>query len=121
MCGIVGAIAEREVREILLEGLKRLEYRGYDSAGLAFISPTPNALATQINTIKSSRITKCSFWKSFGRDHGNSTHQMGNARSAGRKKCSSASLKQRSLHRTQRDHREPQRDQNHTKGIGLSL
>jgi glutamine---fructose-6-phosphate transaminase (isomerizing) len=40
------------VREILLEGLKRLEYRGYDSAGLAFISPTPNALATQINTIK---------------------------------------------------------------------
>ena len=52
MCGIVGAIAEREVREILLEGLKRLEYRGYDSAGLAFISPTPNALATQINTIK---------------------------------------------------------------------
>ena len=52
MCGIVGAIAEREVREILLEGLKRLEYRGYDSAGLAFISPTPNTLATQINTIK---------------------------------------------------------------------
>jgi len=52
MCGIVGAIAEREVREILLEGLKRLEYRGYDSAGLAFISPTPDALATQINTIK---------------------------------------------------------------------
>ena len=52
MCGIVGAIAEREVREILLEGLKRLEYRGYDSAGLAFISPTTNALATQINTIK---------------------------------------------------------------------
>ena len=52
MCGIVGAIAEREVREILIEGLKRLEYRGYDSAGLAFILPTPNALATQINTIK---------------------------------------------------------------------
>ena len=45
-------IGAREVREILLEGLKRLEYRGYDSAGLAFISPTPNALATQINTIK---------------------------------------------------------------------
>ena len=36
MCGIVGAIAEIEVRDILLEGLKRLEYRGYDSAGLAF-------------------------------------------------------------------------------------
>lgn len=39
MCGIVGAIAHRDVAEILLEGLKRLEYRGYDSAGLAIISP----------------------------------------------------------------------------------
>ncbi len=37
MCGIVGAIAERDVTRILLEGLKRLEYRGYDSAGVALI------------------------------------------------------------------------------------
>jgi len=35
MCGIVGAIAERNVEAILVEGLRRLEYRGYDSAGLA--------------------------------------------------------------------------------------
>ena len=35
MCGIVGAIAERNVTPILLEGLRRLEYRGYDSAGIA--------------------------------------------------------------------------------------
>ncbi|MCW8855851.1 MAG: glutamine--fructose-6-phosphate transaminase (isomerizing) [Kangiella sp.] len=35
MCGIVGAIAQRDVSQILVEGLKRLEYRGYDSAGLA--------------------------------------------------------------------------------------
>jgi glucosamine--fructose-6-phosphate aminotransferase (isomerizing) len=38
MCGIVGGIAQRNVVPILLEGLKRLEYRGYDSAGLAIIS-----------------------------------------------------------------------------------
>jgi glucosamine--fructose-6-phosphate aminotransferase (isomerizing) len=38
MCGIVGAIAERNVVPILLEGLRRLEYRGYDSAGLAMIN-----------------------------------------------------------------------------------
>ena len=38
MCGIVGAVAQRDVAEILLEGLKRLEYRGYDSAGLALLS-----------------------------------------------------------------------------------
>ncbi|WP_286240625.1 glutamine--fructose-6-phosphate transaminase (isomerizing) [Neptuniibacter halophilus] len=35
MCGIVGAVASRPVQEILLEGLRRLEYRGYDSAGVA--------------------------------------------------------------------------------------
>ncbi|HCD27487.1 MAG TPA: glutamine--fructose-6-phosphate transaminase (isomerizing) [Gammaproteobacteria bacterium] len=35
MCGIVGAVADREVTPILIEGLKRLEYRGYDSAGVA--------------------------------------------------------------------------------------
>ena len=38
MCGIVGAIAERNISAILLEGLKRLEYRGYDSAGVAIFT-----------------------------------------------------------------------------------
>ncbi len=38
MCGIVGAVAQRDVAEILLEGLKRLEYRGYDSAGVALLT-----------------------------------------------------------------------------------
>lgn len=38
MCGIVGAVAERNVTPILLEGLKRLEYRGYDSAGVALFN-----------------------------------------------------------------------------------
>ena len=37
MCGIVGAVAQRDVCPILLEGLKRLEYRGYDSAGIAVL------------------------------------------------------------------------------------
>ncbi|KYC27092.1 glutamine--fructose-6-phosphate transaminase (isomerizing) [Pseudomonas shirazica] len=38
MCGIVGAVAERNITAILIEGLKRLEYRGYDSAGLAVLA-----------------------------------------------------------------------------------
>ena len=38
MCGIVGAVAKRPIAEILIEGLKRLEYRGYDSAGLAVLN-----------------------------------------------------------------------------------
>ena len=37
MCGIVGAVAQRNVVPILLEGLQRLEYRGYDSAGLVVV------------------------------------------------------------------------------------
>ena len=37
MCGIVGAVAQRNITPILLEGLKRLEYRGYDSAGIAVL------------------------------------------------------------------------------------
>ncbi|WP_318445659.1 glutamine--fructose-6-phosphate transaminase (isomerizing) [Photobacterium leiognathi] len=37
MCGIVGAVAQRDVAEILIEGLRRLEYRGYDSAGIAVV------------------------------------------------------------------------------------
>ena len=39
MCGIVGAIAQRDVAEILINGLHRLEYRGYDSAGVAVVDP----------------------------------------------------------------------------------
>ncbi|WP_428776488.1 glutamine--fructose-6-phosphate transaminase (isomerizing) [Vibrio sp.] len=38
MCGIVGAVAQRDVAEILVEGLRRLEYRGYDSAGVVVVN-----------------------------------------------------------------------------------
>jgi glucosamine--fructose-6-phosphate aminotransferase (isomerizing) len=46
MCGIVGAVAERPVNKILVEGLKRLEYRGYDSAGVALLE------GSTLNTVK---------------------------------------------------------------------
>ncbi|MGA2225712.1 MAG: glutamine--fructose-6-phosphate aminotransferase, partial [Syntrophobacteraceae bacterium] len=39
MCGIVGYIGSDEGREILINGLRRLEYRGYDSAGIAMVGP----------------------------------------------------------------------------------
>ncbi|GAA6171263.1 glutamine--fructose-6-phosphate transaminase (isomerizing) [Colwellia sp. KU-HH00111] len=45
MCGIVGAVAQRDVADILVEGLRRLEYRGYDSAGVATIDQN-NQLAS---------------------------------------------------------------------------
>ncbi|MHA6491820.1 glutamine--fructose-6-phosphate transaminase (isomerizing) [Pseudomonas borbori] len=42
MCGIVGAVAERNITAVLVEGLKRLEYRGYDSAGVALLTDKGN-------------------------------------------------------------------------------
>src|SRR5205807_4088945 len=39
MCGIVGYVGHRTAADYLLEGLRRLEYRGYDSAGIATLSP----------------------------------------------------------------------------------
>ena len=47
MCGIVGAVAQRDVVDILVEGLRRLEYRGYDSAGVAAVSYTHLTLPTK--------------------------------------------------------------------------
>jgi glucosamine--fructose-6-phosphate aminotransferase (isomerizing) len=44
MCGIVGAVARKNVVPMLLEGLKRLEYRGYDSAGIAVVNGSLNRL-----------------------------------------------------------------------------
>ncbi|MBK5148293.1 hypothetical protein IQ285_11450, partial [Burkholderia sp. R-69608] len=37
MCGIVGAVAQRNIVPVLIEGLRRLEYRGYDSCGVAVL------------------------------------------------------------------------------------
>jgi glucosamine--fructose-6-phosphate aminotransferase (isomerizing) len=47
MCGIVGAVAQRDVANILVEGLKRLEYRGYDSAGVAIIDNNDELLTSR--------------------------------------------------------------------------
>src|SRR6201996_9411013 len=49
MCGIVGAIAERNIVPILMEGLRRLEYRGYDSAGLAVLNGSEHL--TRLRTV----------------------------------------------------------------------
>ena len=49
MCGIVGGVAQRDIAEILIEGLRRLEYRGYDSAGLSVTDK--NTLNTRIRRV----------------------------------------------------------------------
>jgi len=50
MCGIVGAVAERNIVPILLEGLRRLEYRGYDSCGIAYLD---NAAPAELKRLRS--------------------------------------------------------------------
>jgi len=52
MCGIVGAIAERNIVPILMEGLRRLEYRGYDSAGLAVVDSGKLARLRAVGKVK---------------------------------------------------------------------
>src|ERR1700741_3462440 len=54
MCGIVGAIAERNVVPILMEGLHRLEYRGYDSAGIAVLNGSQHL--KRLRTVGKGRI-----------------------------------------------------------------
>ena len=46
MCGIVGVVGRGEAAPLLLEALRRLEYRGYDSAGIATLEDDPNANPT---------------------------------------------------------------------------
>src|SRR5215468_4703847 len=54
MCGIVGAVAERNIVPILMEGLRRLEYRGYDSAGLAVLNGSKHL--TRLRTVGKVRM-----------------------------------------------------------------
>ncbi|MFX4228126.1 MAG: glutamine--fructose-6-phosphate transaminase (isomerizing) [Porticoccaceae bacterium] len=56
MCGIVGAVTERNVTPILMEGLRRLEYRGYDSAGLAVLLESDSSLAVNKSLGKVSEL-----------------------------------------------------------------
>ena len=73
MCGIIGYVGKDEAKEVLISGLKTLEYRGYDSAGLA-------VFGEEIVCVKAKgKIEKVSgkrtFWEKWNR-----TYKMGNPR-----------------------------------------
>ena len=52
MCGIIGYLGPQEAMPIILDGLKRLEYRGYDSAGMAVIGETGLAIRRSLGKLK---------------------------------------------------------------------
>ena len=58
MCGIVGAIADRDVVPVLIEGLKRLEYRGYDSSGIAVLDQPGPTQATMRRVRRTGRVAE---------------------------------------------------------------
>ena len=58
MCGIVGYVGVREAQGLLLSGLKRLEYRGYDSSGIAIILPKKNSISIRKSPGKISALEK---------------------------------------------------------------
>src|SRR5512137_2993163 len=52
MCGIVGAVSPRNVVPVLIDGIRRLEYRGYDSSGLAILGGEPAQLERLVSTAR---------------------------------------------------------------------
>lgn len=58
MCGIVGYVGSREARDVVVDGLRRLEYRGYDSAGVALVDAAQAQIATQKRAGKLANLEK---------------------------------------------------------------
>lgn len=80
MCGIVGYVGNEAPQGIIIEGLKKLEYRGYDSAGIAVVNDGKIKLRKHVGEIvnlekligKRESRRSCGYW----------THEMGNSRCA---------------------------------------
>ncbi|KUJ73002.1 glutamine--fructose-6-phosphate transaminase (isomerizing) [Thiomicrospira sp. WB1] len=77
MCGIVGGVAERNLVPILLEGLKRLEYRGYDSSGMAVLSAKQENHSVSIRRVRSMGKVASLETKIRGSDGGELKGQVG--------------------------------------------
>ena len=84
MCGIVGAASTRNVRGILLEGLKRLEYRGYDSAGVCLKQGDGLVRIREVGKVAE---LKASCDEQAPEGTIGIAHTLGNARKTNRSKC----------------------------------
>src|ERR687889_207298 len=66
MCGIVGAAARRDIVPVLIEGLRRLEYRGYDSCGLALVDKGSIDLAARAKDTRGATGLAHTRWATHG-------------------------------------------------------
>ena len=108
MCGIVGAVAERNITAVLVEGLKRLEYRGYDSAGVALLNDQ-GVLQRSRRVGKVSELESALSQEPLARSPGRRPYPLGHPRRAERAQRAPAFLRSRSGRGAQRHHRESRR------------
>ena len=80
MCGIVGYVGSQQAAPILLDGLSKLEYRGYDSAGLAVRNGTEETEVIKAKGRLKVLFEKTQWWCSRSGNLWNRSHQMGNTR-----------------------------------------
>ena len=69
MCGIVGAVSTRNIVPILVQGLQRLEYRGYDSCGVAVHAASLGAKQGGLQRARSTGVRTAPFWPSPTAEH----------------------------------------------------
>ena len=119
MCGIVGAVSTRDIVPILVEGLKRLEYRGYDSCGVAVHQQ--GELRRTRSTVARGRARCAGGARAHRRRHRHRPHALGHARRAGRAQRAPALLQRPHRAGAQRHHREPRRAARRAAGQGLQL
>ena len=103
MCGIVGAVARENVVPILIEGIRRLEYRGYDSTGLAVIN---GGLHRLVSTARVADLAAQADGDAHHRQHRHLAYALGDAWRADVRQRASARQQRRDRGRAQRHHRE---------------